>query len=166
MTVSIHGIISHRKLMELKNCGVVEPEFFESEVTKLFNYYRKVVAQSLYEMNDGFFTRMIYGLGAAERDARWMFPDRRDLLEHLIYLDGQSKYVTLKKEDLDKLTLLHTAAIASERARKVLVAFKYSDQVLVDDDTGYYIDWLMKNAYVLKGLIAKNRGEDVNGTEE
>ncbi len=38
MTVSIHGVISHRKLMELKNCGVVEPEFFEEEVTKLFTF--------------------------------------------------------------------------------------------------------------------------------
>lgn len=160
MAVSIHGIISHRKLMELKNCGVVCPSLFEAEAESHFNFYRKVVAQSLYEMNDGFFTRMIYNIAAAERDARWMFPDRRDLLNHLIYLDGKSKYVTVEKEALDKFTLLHTAAVASERARKVLVTFKYSDQVLVDDETGYYIDWLMKNAYILKGYIANAREED------
>ncbi|WNT48183.1 hypothetical protein SPLA5a_PHROGS00100 [Salmonella phage SPLA5a] len=163
MTVSIHGVISHRKLMELKNCGVVEPEFFEEEVTKLFNFYRKVVAQSLYEMNDGFLTRIIYNERAAERDARWMFPDRRDLLNHLIYLDHQgreSSYVNISPKELNEFTLLHTAALASERARKVLVTFKYSDQVLVDDETGYYIDWLMKNAYILKGYIANAREED------
>lgn len=160
MSISIHGIISHRKLMELKNCGVVCPSLFEDEAESHFNFYRKVVAQSLYEMNDGFFTRMIYNMAAAERDARWMFPDRRDLLNHLIYLDGKSKYVTVEKEALDKFTLLHTAAVASERARKVLVTFKYSDQVLVDDETGYYIDWLMKNSHILKGYIANVREED------
>ena len=160
MTVSIHGVISHRKLMELKNCGVVSPGLFDAESESLFNFYRKVVAQSLYEMNDGFFIRMIYSPAAAERDARWMFPDRRDLLNHLIYLDGKSKYVTVEKEELDKFTMLHTAAVASERARKVLVTFKYSDQVLVDDETGYYIDWLMRNAYILKGYIANAREED------
>ncbi|HDR2377049.1 TPA: hypothetical protein QCH88_004295 [Enterobacter asburiae] len=163
MTVSIHGVVSHRKLMELKNCGVVEPEFFEEEVTKLFTFYRKVIAQSLYEMNDGFLTRIIYSEKVAERDARWMFPDRRDLLNHLIYLDHQgreSSYVKVSAKELNEFTLLHTAALASERARKVLVTFKYSDQVLVDDETGYYIDWLMKNAYILKGYIAKAREED------
>lgn len=163
MTVSIHGVISHRKLMELKNCGVVEPEFFEEEVTKLFNFYRKVVAQSLYDMNDGFLTRIIYNERAAERDARWMFPDRRDLLNHLIYLDHQGResiYVNISPKELNEFTLLHTAALASERARKVLVTFKYSDQVLVDDETGYYIDWLMKNAYILKGYIANAREGD------
>lgn len=160
MSISIHGIISHRKLMELKNCGVVCPSLFEAEAESHFNFYRKVVAQSLYEMNDGFFTRMIYNMAAAERDARWMFPDRRDLLNHLIYLDGKSKYVTVEKEALDKFTLLHTAAVASERARKVLVTFKYSDQVLVDDETGYYIDWLMKNSHILKGYIANARVEE------
>uniref|UniRef100_A0AAU8GFB0 Uncharacterized protein n=1 Tax=Salmonella phage vB_SEnST11_KE23 TaxID=3161174 RepID=A0AAU8GFB0_9CAUD len=160
MTVSIHGIMSHRKLMELKNCGVVEPELFESEVTKYFNMYRLVVAESLYEMNNGFFTRLFYSRSAAERDARWMFPDRRDLLEHLIYLDGQSKYISLTKDELDRFTMLHQAAVASERARQVLLCFKYSDQVLVDDDSGFNIDWLMKNAYVLKGLIANAREED------
>lgn len=160
MTVSIHGVLSHRKLMELKNCGVVEPEFFESEVNKYFNMYRLIVAESLYEMNDGFFTRIFYTRPVAERDARWMFPDRRDLLRHLVYLDGESKYITLNKDDLDRFTMLHQAAVASERARQVLGCFKYSDQVLVDDDTGFNIDWLLKNAYILKGLIAQARGED------
>ncbi|QXL90523.1 hypothetical protein [Salmonella phage NINP13076] len=160
MTVSIHGIMSHRKLMELKNCGVVEPEFFESEVTKYFNLYRLIVAESLFEMNSGFFTRLFYSRSAAERDARWMFPDRRDLLEHLIYLDGQSKYISLTKDELDRFTMLHQAAVASERAKQVLLCFKYSDQVLVDDDSGFNIDWLMKNAYVLKGLIANAREEE------
>uniref|UniRef100_A0AAU8GHQ1 Uncharacterized protein n=1 Tax=Salmonella phage vB_SEnST11_KE22 TaxID=3161173 RepID=A0AAU8GHQ1_9CAUD len=160
MTVSIHGIMSHRKLMELKNCGVVEPEFFESEVTKYFNLYRLIVAESLLEMNSGFFTRLFYSRSAAERDARWMFPDRRDLLEHLIYLDGQSKYISLTKDELDRFTMLHQAAVASERAKQVLLCFKYSDQVLVDDDSGFNIDWLMKNAYVLKGLIANAREEE------
>lgn len=159
MAVSIHGIMSHRKLMELKNCGVVEPEFFESEVTKYFNLYRKIVAESLYEMNRGFITRLFYSRSAAERDAKWMFPDRRDLLQHLIYLDGDSKYITLKKEDLDNFTMIHQAAVASERARQALSCFKYSDQVLVDDDSGFNIDWLMRNAYVLKAYIANAREE-------
>ncbi len=159
MTVSIHGILSHRRLMELKNCGVVEPEFFESEVTKYYNLYLKVVAESLYRMNDGFFTRMIYSRSAAERDASWMFPDRRDLLEHLIYLDGKSQYVSLTKEELNRFTLLHQAAVASERAKRVLLCFKYSDQVLVDDDSGFNIDWLLRNAYTLRQLIVDANGE-------
>lgn len=163
MTVSIHGMITHRKLMELKNCGVVEPDFFDSLANKKFNFYRHVVAESLYEMNDGFFTRLFYNRAAAEKDALWMFPERQDLLTHVIYLESQgkdSKYVTLSGESLNEFTMLHTAALASERARKVLVTFKYSDQVLVDDETGYYIDWLMKNAFILKGYIANAREED------
>lgn len=159
MTLSIHGIMAHRKLMELKNCGVVEPEFFEAEVEKLFSLYRLTVAGVLSEMNKGFFKSMFYGEKEARKDAAWMFPDRRDLLEHLIYLDGKSKYLTLTKEQLDEFTLLHQAAVASERARKTLVCFKYSDQVVVDEDSGFNIDWLLKNAYILKQRIA-DRAED------
>lgn len=160
MAVSIHGIISHRRLMELKNCGVVQPEFFESEVEKLYNFYRHVVAESLYQENDGFLTRLFYDRKAAERDARWMFPDRRDLLEHVIFLEGKSRYVELTKEQLEKFTLLHQAAVASERAKNVLSCFKYSDQVLVDDDTGFNVDWLLRNAYILKQIINEAQQEE------
>lgn len=159
MTISIHGILSHRKLMELKNCGVVEPEFFEIEAERLFNLYRLIVAGALVKHNDKFLIRLFYGEREAKRDVRWMFPDRRDLLKHLIYLEGKSKYITLTKEQLDEFTLLHQAAVASECARKTLVCFKYSDQVVVDEDTGFNIDWLLKNAYILKQRIAAQTEE-------
>lgn len=154
MSLSIHGILSHRKLMELKNCGVVEPEFFERKVEQLFNLYKLTVAGALKKHNQGFLRSWFYGEKEAARDARWMFPDRRDMLEHLIFLEGKSRFITLTKEQLDEFTLLHQAAVASERARKVLVCFKYSDQVVVDEDSGFNIDWLLKNAYVLKQRIA------------
>lgn len=160
MTVSIHGIISHRKLMELKNCGVVEPDFFEREVNKYFDMYRMVIAETLHRENSGFIAGLFYTKQTAKKDSEWMFPDRRDLLEHLIYLDGQSKYVSLSKEELNYFTLLHQAAIGSERAQQVLLCFKYSDQVLVDDDTGFHVDWLLRNATILKQMMAKIRGED------
>lgn len=162
MTVSIHGVLSHKRLMELKNCGVVKPELFEKHVSEFFNLYRLTVSQSLLEMNKGFFTSLFYGEYQAKRDAEWMFPDRRDLLKHLIYLDGKSKYITLSEDELNKFSILHQAAVASEAARKVLTCFKYSDQVLVDDDTGFNIDWLLKNAYVLKKLVATLEGETIN----
>lgn len=160
MSVSIHGVMSHRRLMELKNCGVVEPEFFDSEVAKLFNFYRSVVAESLYKMNDGFFTRIFYTKKVSQQEASWMFPDRRDFLNHMIIVDGKSKFVTMNSDEINRFTLLHQAAIASERARQVLLCFKYSDQVLVDDDTGYHIDWLLRNAYTLKQIISDAREED------
>ncbi|UYL84925.1 hypothetical protein pEaSNUABM56_00224 [Erwinia phage pEa_SNUABM_56] len=159
MTVGIHGILSHRKLMELKNCGAVAPEFFEEKADQLFNLYRLTVAGSLASQNTGFLISLFYGEKEAERDARWMFPDRRDMLEHLIYLEGNSKYITLTKEELDEFTLLHQAAIASDLAQKTLKCFKYSDQVIVDEDTGFNIDWLLKNAYLLKQRIAAHSEE-------
>ena len=154
MSLSIHGILSHRKLMELKNCGVVEPEFFEAEAERLFGLYRLIVAGVLAKQNDKFLIRLFYGEKEAQRDARWIFPDRRDMLQHLIYLEGKSKYITLTKEQLDEFHLMHQAAVSSERARKTLQCFKYSDQVVVDEDTGFNIDWLLKNAYILKQRIA------------
>lgn len=154
MSLSIHGVLSHRKLMELKNCGVVDPDLFEEKAEELFRFYRLVVAGSLAKQNDKFFIRLFYGKKESLRDARWMFPDRRDLLEHLIYLEGKSKYITLTKDQLDEFTLIHQAAVAAERARRTLVCFKYSDQVIVDEDTGFNIDWLLKNAYILKQRIA------------
>lgn len=159
MTISIHGVLSHRKLMELKNCGVVEPAFFEEKANQLFNLYRLIVAGSLAAQNKGFFISLFYGEKEAARDARWMFPDRRDMLEHLIYLEGNSKYITLTKEELDEFTLLHQAAVASELAQKTLKCFKYSDQVIVDENTGFNIDWLLKNAYLLKQRIAVHSEE-------
>lgn len=159
MSVSISGILSHKKLMELKNCGVVAPELFAEHVEKQFNLYRLTVSQNILDMNKGFFARLFYSEKQAARDAAWMFPDRRDLLEHLIYLEGKSVYISLSTEELDKFTLLHQAAVASERAKQVLMCFKYSDQVVVDDDTGFNIDWLLRNAYLLKRLINELEGE-------
>lgn len=159
MTLGIHGVLSHRKLMELKNCGVVAPDFFEQQAEQLFNLYRLTVAGSLFGQSRGFIMSLFYGEKEAARDARWMFPDRRDMLEHLIYLEGNSKYITLTKEELDEFTLLHQAAVASTLAQETLKCFKYSDQVIVDEDTGFNIDWLLKNAYILKQRIAAHSEE-------
>ena len=159
MSVSINGILSHKKLMELKNCGVVLPEVFEEQAEKFFDRYRQTVSENLLGLHKGFFARLFYGVAHARRDSIWMFPDRRDLLEHLIYLEGKSIYISLTKEELDQFTLIHQAAVASERARQVLMCFKYSDQVIVDDDTGFNIDWLLRNAYLLKRLLNDLQGE-------
>jgi len=159
MTAGIWGVLSHKKLMELKNCGVVKPEEFEKKAQGLFNYYRVIVAGILHKQNDKFPINLFYGEKEAVRDARWMFPDRRDMLEHVIYLEGKSRYIPLSKEAIEEFTLIHQAAVASAIARDTLACFKYSDQVVVDENTGFNIDWLLKNAYILKTRL-NDKGED------
>lgn len=157
---TILGIMSHRKLMELKNCGVVKPELFEDWAEEKFRQFRVLIADNLQDLNKGFCLRYLgmYTRKTAEMEAGLMFSDRRELLEHMIIMEGESRFLSVAKGELDEFTLIHQASLAASKAEKVLLCFKYSDQVLVDDETGYHVTWLLKNAELLRGLLEK-RGE-------
>lgn len=156
---SIFGILSHKKLMELKNCGVVNPEFFNTLVTEKYLEYKDLVSENIIKEQKGVISTFFYHRVDAKRDASWMFPDRRDLLQHMLAMDGKSKYLTLSSEELRTFALLHHAAIAGEDAKRVLQCFRSCDEVMVDEETASNIDWLLKNAYLLKTHIAQNKGE-------
>ena len=161
--MSIRGILSHKKLMELKNCGVIEPEFFQNEAEAKFSAYKCTVADNLLTIMAGnWFNKLFYGPKQASRDAGWMFPDRRDMLKHLIHLNGASKYLTVTPQAVDEFTFIHQAAVSADKAQSVLACFRYSDQVVVDEDTGFCIDWLLRNAYALKRILPSKEEENAD----
>ena len=160
MTVSIYGILSHRKLMELKNSGIVEPEIFDSKANEKYKGYMIQVADNLQFMNAGIWKYLGgYTRKKAEMEARLMFSDRRELLEHMIVLSGSSKFLQMTPNELTELTVLHQAALGAERAKRVLLSFRYSDEVFVDEETGFHVDWLLKNATTLRSILAE-KGEN------
>lgn len=152
--VSIQGLLSHRKLMELKNSGVIEAVKFDELADAAYEKYIGKVASNIKELNKGIFKYLGgYSDRKAKLEARLMFSTREELLSHMIFLEGNSKFLVLTSDELNDFTLLHQAALGAERAEAVLRCFKYSDQVLVDEDTGFHIDWMLKNAYLLRQYL-------------
>lgn len=152
--VSIQGLLSHRKLMELKNSGVIEAVKFEELADEMYEKYIGDVARNIRDLNKGIFKYLGgYSDRKAKLEARLMFSNRSELLSHMIYLSGESKFLRLTNDELNDFTLLHQAALGAQRAEAVLRCFKYSDQVLVDEDTGFHVDWMLKNAYLLRQYL-------------
>lgn len=153
------GVLSHKKLMELKNCGVVAPEKFEHLANKMYDDLLHIVSSSIFGLRHNFFTHFFYTKQFSDKEARLMFPTRSELASHLLYMSGNSKFIKVDKATLDRFMMLHMAAVSSERAKSVLICFKSCDQVIVNEEVGQSVDWILRNSHILKRLIA-NSAED------
>ena len=165
MKNTVCSVLTNDTLVKLQNCGVVEPDVFEEMATELYNRYMITVANSLRIVNKGFLASMFYSESAAKKDAELMFSNRIELLEHLICMNGKSKFIYLAKEDLDRFTIIHQAAIAAEYARRIIRCSRYSDKVIVDEECGINIDWLLSNSHILRSILIEN-GEGCNAKTE
>ena len=155
--MTIMGVLPHRKLMELKNSGVVERNIYNDIKEEIFNINKErgFVGKSLYRKFVDFFVE----------------PTSTDMLHYKLFSMCISSYsideikttpgIYLTDEEIKELKFVDYAAKCSYHSDKVLRAFKNFDDVYVDNNTARSVNWLLYNKYQLQDIVQeyKKRGD-------
>lgn len=155
----VQGIISHKKLMELKNSGLVNPEVIHFRLQEAYDELIMDVANSLMFINGRFsWSRMRwYTVKVALEDAKLMFPDMTSLVSHLVATEGVTSFLRgLTDQDFQDLVFLHRCSLAAEDAKNILMCFKYADQVSASPEECANMDFLMYNAQKVREIISES----------
>lgn len=151
------GKLSHKVLMKLKNSGAIMPMALEELANNLYLGAMVKVREALLVEKKGFNWERLwfYNEEMARKDAEAMFSERHQLVDHLHATGLHSKYIPLTGEEAERLLFVDRASTATNKCSEVLECFKYHDEVLVDPDTGYYVQWVLQNALKIKETIAE-----------
>lgn len=148
MDRGIYATVEHRKLMELKNCGVLSEERLEQLAQSIFIGVRAEIkdAREMAEDNRGFFARLFSLELPIRHQVVLMFPDRATLTEHLVAVDVPTHLCPITEESKEQMIFASRAEVFGESARKVLDMFKRHHDVVVDSDRSLAIEWILQNA--------------------
>lgn len=154
--LDIKGIIPHRRLMELKNCGAIQPE--ELDILADIQYLNAMdkVVEGLLETHKGFNWRHLwfYSKTIAVVDSRLMFSDREEMVSHLMATNGRSYLIPITDEDVFDLLFLDRAARAAAVCKEVIDCFKNCNEVIASPEVSEYVNWLINNADKVRKLVA------------
>lgn len=157
MTQVLMAVVEHRKLMELKNSGVVKPQLLTDKADVAFYDLRDMIVRSRQSTekpkgvlrllgSKGFNTHM-------ERDVHLMFDSRQSLVDHLIAVDVPTRLAPISDADKKEFLFLDRAARYSVEAEKVLGLFKLHNEVIVGSDTSFLINWLLSNTQRIRDVL-------------
>lgn len=146
MDKGIFATVEHRKLMELKNCGVVDAERMEDLAELLFfNLKEEVKEKRAGEAPKGFFQHLFNLRMPVNQEVDLMFPNRQDLVDHLSAIDVPSDLCPITEEQKERFLTIDRAARFAGEAQKVLDMFKRHHEVIVDSDRSQVIEWILQN---------------------
>lgn len=154
--IDIKGIIPHRRLMELKNCGAIKPDELEILADIKYLLAMDKVVEGLKEANRGFNWQRLwfYNGTAAYIESRLMFPDRGELINHLMATNGRSYLIPISDEDVFDLLFIDRAARAAKICKEVIDCFKNCNEVIASPEVSEYVNWLINNADKVRKLVA------------
>lgn len=148
MDRGIYATVEHRKLMELKNCGVLDEDRLKQLSRSVFITVREEIkdAREKAEENLGLFSRVFSLNLPVRKQVDLMFPDLQHLLEHLNEVDVPTELCPITESSKESLVFASRAEVYAESARKVLDMFKRHHEVVVDSDRSLAIDWILQNS--------------------
>lgn len=154
------GVISHRKLMELKNSGTLRLSLLEDKIDDLYDMALSRVEKRLLEVNAGFCWQRLwfYNERMAKIDARIMFSDAEEMSVHLLALHGNSMYIPLSRDEADDFLFTNQALLAAQVGAEVIELFRCCNEVIADSNTAFFVDWLIQNSTKIRNLTSG--GED------
>lgn len=152
---SIRGIVSHKKLMELKSSGTVKPYQLEYKLQKMYSSALVRVQDALLDINDGFCWRRFrfYNEDMARFDSRLMFESVEEMVDHLHSVNGESIYIPITADHVGDMLFTSRAANAAHVAADVLALFRSCNEVIVDSRTATLVDWLIQNATRVRSIL-------------
>lgn len=157
---SIMGIISHRKLMELKNSDGMLPLALEEIVNNLYMGAMVKVRAELEAEHTGFCWQRLwfYNKDMARIDAKVMFRDREELVSHVKATRGNSRYIPLTEDEVSKLLFADRAYTAVKTAIDVVECFKDCNEVFAPQSVCREVSWVLQNATLIRKFVNEVEG--------
>lgn len=156
MTQVLMAVVEHRRLMELKNSGVVKTNLLKDKAdVAFFDLRQAIIDRRLTTEKATGVLRLLSGktfAAALRKDIEVMFDTRQAIVDHLIAVDVPTKLAPVSEEEKRDLLFLDRAARYSAEADKVLGLFKLHNEVIVDGDTSHVINWLLSNTQRIRDV--------------
>lgn len=163
MSQVLLAVVPHRRLMELKNSGVVKTQSLKDLADVEFLSLREeMISRRLKNEKRKGVMRLIRQKTFEHhmsRDVEIMFDTRESLVEHIRSVQLPTQLVPVTPTEAASLLFADRAAKYSEEAERVIGLFKLHDEVIVDADTSFVLSWMLNNTQRLKEVLS---GEVVN----
>lgn len=156
MTQVLMAVVEHRRLMELKNSGVVKTNLLKDKAdVAFFDLRQSIIDSRLTTEKATGVLRLLSGKtfsAALRKDIEVMFDTRQALVDHLVAVSVPTKLAPISDAEKRELLFLDRAARYSAEADKVLGLFKLHNEVIVDGDTSHVINWLLSNTQRIRDV--------------
>lgn len=156
MEKGIFATIDHRKLMVLKNCGILEIDRLEQLASQVFISLKckikdvRLEKQGSKSWLDKLLTFQAYPI---QQEVDMMFSNRTELVDHLSEINVPSELCPITQEEKDELILVDRAVRYVKEAEKILDMFKRHHEVIVDTDHSVVVEWVIQNAPNIRSLL-------------
>jgi hypothetical protein len=150
------GTVEHRKLMMLKNCGILEIERLEQLANQVFISLRYKIKDErlLKQENKSWLDKLLtFGAYPISQEVDIMFSNRDELVNHISEIVVPSELCPISQEDKDELILVDRAVRYVKEAEKILDMFKRHHEVIVDSDHSVVVEWVIQNAPNIRNLL-------------
>jgi hypothetical protein len=164
MSQVLLAVVPHRRLMELKNSGVVKAQSLKDLADVEFLELRDlIISRRLGKEKRTGLMRLVSKKSYEHhmsRDVEIMFDTRESLVEHIRSVQLPTPLVPVSPEEAAKILFLDRAAKYSAEAEKVVGLFKLHDEVIVDADTSFVLSWVLNNTQRLKEALNGEESKD------
>ncbi|AXN57808.1 hypothetical protein KASHIRA_01530 [Serratia phage vB_SmaM-Kashira] len=168
MSQVLLAVVPHRRLMELKNSGVVRPQTIKDLADIAFIRLRdKIIAKRIEAEKPTGILRLMKRSTFEHhltREVEVMFENREALVSHVQCIKDRlpTPLVPVDESEVKDLLFLDRATTCAAEAEKVVMLFKLHDEVIVDADTSFLLSWLMSNTQRIKDHIAGEVKDESN----
>lgn len=146
MRKGIFAKVGIERLEELESCGAVDPVKLDGLAQLLFLELKDQIKfvrgiRTKKSILKGFFDKKSF----INREVDNMFPTRREMIGYLSANEVPNGFCPVSKTQKDRLIFLDRASDFTTSAKDILELFEYHDEIFVDMDKSFVIEWVLYN---------------------
>lgn len=156
LSIGLSAVVQHRKLMELKNSGIIgNDRLADLYDAKFEGLIEEVVRRRIENEAPKGIMAKLFGKNFAnhmDKEVRLMFSSKSELCDHLHAVELPTTLVPLTADDVEEFLFIHRATQYVEQGRRIIDMFKRHDEVIVGEDMSLLLEWLLHNAQRIRNL--------------
>lgn len=156
LSIGLSAVVQHRKLMELKNSGIIGndrlADLYDAKFEELIE---EIVRRRIENEAPKGIMAKLFGKNFAnhmDKEVRLMFSSKSELCDHLHSVELPTTLVPLTADDVEEFLFIHRATQYVEQGRRIIDMFKRHDEVIVGEDMSLLLEWLLHNAQRIRNL--------------